>query len=200
MLNYPKPLDEQQAQVAEMIAAKAKSMGVPVDLALAMAYQESKFRQTNEKGGLLRSNKGALGIMQVLPDTAREYKFELSDLKDPEKNIDAGLTYLKDLLDKSNGVQEPSKPKKKCSHGRLSRIAWLAPSHPRDLLGNRDGRTNGISSARDTPGITGPDPPSLDNRTPFLGVDILYHPLCLATSKRIRQPLISLKRHVEALP
>jgi len=37
MLNYPKPLDEQQAQVAEMIAAKAKSMGVPVDLALAMA-------------------------------------------------------------------------------------------------------------------------------------------------------------------
>jgi len=118
MLNYPKPLDEQQAQVAEMIAAKAKSMGVPVDLALAMAYQESKFRQTDEKGNLQRSNKGALGIMQVLPDTAREYKFELSDLKDPEKNIDAGLTYLKDLLDKSNGVQEIAAAKYNWGPGR----------------------------------------------------------------------------------
>jgi soluble lytic murein transglycosylase-like protein len=118
MLNYPKPLDEQQAQVAEMIAAKAKSMGIPVNLALAMAYQESKFRQTDEKGNLQRSNKGALGIMQVLPDTAREYKFELSDLKDPEKNVDAGLTYLKDLLDKSNGVQEIAVAKYNWGPGR----------------------------------------------------------------------------------
>jgi hypothetical protein len=106
MPNYPKPLDEGQQQVAEMVAAQAQAMGVPVDLALAMAYQESRFRHSDDKGRITKSPKGAIGLMQVTPDTARQYKFDLSDLRDPQKNVNAGLTILKDLLDKSNGVGE----------------------------------------------------------------------------------------------
>jgi len=118
MPKYPKPLSESQQQVADMVAAKAQEMGVPVDLALAMAYEESKFIQADAKGQITKSSKGALGIMQVLPDTARQYKFNLSDLKDPEKNITAGLTYLKDLLDQSNGVGEIAAAKYNWGPGR----------------------------------------------------------------------------------
>lgn len=118
MPKYPKPLSESQQQVADMIAAQAQAMGVPVDLALAMAYQESELIQADEKGRIKTSPKGALGIMQVLPDTARQYKFNLSDLKDPEKNVTAGLTYLKDLLDQSNGVGEIAAAKYNWGPGR----------------------------------------------------------------------------------
>jgi len=118
MPKYPKPLSESQQQVADMVAAKAQEMGVPVDLALAMAYEESKFIQADAKGQVTKSSKGALGIMQVLPDTARQYKFNLSDLQDPEKNITAGLTYLKDLLDQSNGVGEIAAAKYNWGPGR----------------------------------------------------------------------------------
>jgi hypothetical protein len=83
-----------------------------------MAYQESKFIQADEKGKITRSPKNALGIMQVLPDTARQYKFNLADLNNPEKNITAGLTYLKDLLDQSNGVQEIAAAKYNWGPGR----------------------------------------------------------------------------------
>ena len=42
------------------------------------------------------SNKGAGGLMQLMPDTARRYG--VTDLFDPAQNIQAGSHYLKDLL------------------------------------------------------------------------------------------------------
>ncbi len=42
------------------------------------------------------SPKGALGLMQVMPETARRYG--ISDLRDPAKNLEAGARYLGDLL------------------------------------------------------------------------------------------------------
>lgn len=42
------------------------------------------------------SNKGAGGLMQLMPDTARRYG--VTDLFDPAQNIQAGTHYLKDLL------------------------------------------------------------------------------------------------------
>ncbi len=43
------------------------------------------------------SPKNAVGLMQLLPETAREYGVE--DLFDPESNIDGGVRFLRDLLD-----------------------------------------------------------------------------------------------------
>ncbi len=42
------------------------------------------------------SRRGAVGLMQVLPSTARS--LGIHDLKDPQKNIQAGVKYLKFLL------------------------------------------------------------------------------------------------------
>src|SRR4030095_3375070 len=47
------------------------------------------------------SNKGALGLMQLIPSTGRRYG--VRDFFDPQQNIDGGVRYLKFLLEKFNG-------------------------------------------------------------------------------------------------
>jgi soluble lytic murein transglycosylase-like protein len=42
------------------------------------------------------SHKGAVGLMQLMPMTARRYK--VRDVRDPAQNIRAGAQYLRDLL------------------------------------------------------------------------------------------------------
>ena len=44
------------------------------------------------------SPKGAMGLMQIMPDTAEQ--FRLADPYDPAQNIQTGAQYLKQLLDK----------------------------------------------------------------------------------------------------
>jgi hypothetical protein len=68
-----------------------------------MAFAENGFRQFDQKGKVIASPAGALGIMQVMPGTAKEYGFSRQDLIDPDKNIRAGVSVLKDFLGRSNG-------------------------------------------------------------------------------------------------
>lgn len=64
-----------------------------VDFALvkAVMHVESAFNP------YARSSKGALGLMQVLPETARRYGID--DIYDPAQNIVAGVKHLKYLLE-----------------------------------------------------------------------------------------------------
>lgn len=48
-----------------------------------------------------QSNKGAYGLMQLMPATA--YRFKVSDKRDPKQNILAGAKYLRELLTLFNG-------------------------------------------------------------------------------------------------
>jgi len=64
-------------------------------------YAESKFDAN------ARSSSGAIGLMQLLPDTAKGIalhtggsRFRVSDLDDPEINVRYGSWYLRHLLDK----------------------------------------------------------------------------------------------------
>jgi soluble lytic murein transglycosylase-like protein len=47
------------------------------------------------------SRKGAFGLMQLIPTTAQ--RFGVSDAFNPQQNVDAGVRYLKSLLDRYNG-------------------------------------------------------------------------------------------------
>jgi membrane-bound lytic murein transglycosylase MltF len=61
---------------------------------LAQGYQESKLDQS------LRSHRGAVGVMQVLPSTARSDPINITGVeKDVEKNIHAGVKYLRHLAE-----------------------------------------------------------------------------------------------------
>lgn len=50
------------------------------------------------------SSKGAMGLMQLMPETARE--LEVDDAFDPESNIAAGTRYLRRMLDQFEGQLE----------------------------------------------------------------------------------------------
>jgi hypothetical protein len=85
-------LSKEQKDNAYLIGSKAEKAGVDPNLALALAWQENRF---NSKG---LSPKGAVGIMQIMPDTAKLYGYTKDDLNDKNHNIDLGLTILKDHL------------------------------------------------------------------------------------------------------
>jgi soluble lytic murein transglycosylase-like protein len=47
------------------------------------------------------SRKGAVGLMQLMPTTAQ--RFGANDFYTPQQNVEAGVTYLKTLLERYNG-------------------------------------------------------------------------------------------------
>jgi hypothetical protein len=97
-LSFLDQLNSEQLEYARKIGEKAKEMGVPPRLAIAIAYQESRLNPNAPRG-----KSGEFGIMQVMPDTGKGMGFTNKDLADPEKNIEAGLKYLKQNLDAFGG-------------------------------------------------------------------------------------------------
>ncbi len=75
---------------AELISTVATTHGVDAKLVHAVVEAESNYQAK------ARSPKGARGLMQLMPDTARQYA--VRDLYDPKSNLDAGVRHLKDLL------------------------------------------------------------------------------------------------------
>jgi membrane-bound lytic murein transglycosylase MltF len=59
----------------------------------AQAYQESRLDQS------LRSQVGAIGVMQILPTTAADPKVNIRDIERLENNIHAGVKYLRFVVD-----------------------------------------------------------------------------------------------------
>jgi soluble lytic murein transglycosylase len=88
-------------QYSEYIRVHAKEHHLDPALMAAVIYQESKFRPSVE------SSSGAIGLMQLTPDTARGIAirtggnaFETSDLYNAEINIRYGAWYLDNLFAK----------------------------------------------------------------------------------------------------
>ena len=57
---------------------------------------EAVARAESELGKVMVSPKGAVGIMQMMPDTAKDYG--ITDRCDPEQSIRGGIRFLKDLM------------------------------------------------------------------------------------------------------
>lgn len=74
----------------ELIGTLAAEHGVEAALVRAVVAAESAFEPS------ARSPKGAMGLMQLMPRTAREYA--LADPYEPRSNLDAGIRLLKSLL------------------------------------------------------------------------------------------------------
>jgi hypothetical protein len=65
---------------------------------LAPRLLESVIRVESNFGQRARSRKGAMGLMQLMPGTARQYA--VHDPYDPAANIEAGARHLRGLLDR----------------------------------------------------------------------------------------------------
>src|SRR5215471_8026855 len=68
-----------------------------LDPALIRAVIET---ESNWNAGAV-SRKGAVGLMQLIPTTAQ--RFGVNDAFNPKQNVDAGVHYLKTLLERYNG-------------------------------------------------------------------------------------------------
>jgi transglycosylase-like protein with SLT domain/uncharacterized protein DUF4124 len=77
------------------IDAAATLHGVSTELVRAVIQVESEFDP------LARSSKGAQGLMQLMPDTAR--RMGVANAFDPRQNIFGGVRYLRQLLDMFRG-------------------------------------------------------------------------------------------------
>lgn len=87
-----KPTEWQPSQppsVEELVTAAANRNGLPANFVRSVVAVESGFRTDAV------SSKGAIGLMQLMPATAREYG---ANPHDPEQNVEAGTQYLRDLL------------------------------------------------------------------------------------------------------
>jgi len=91
-LQFIGPSDEVLAArpFAGLIASVAQSQGVPVRLVHAVIEVESNYQPQ------ARSLKGARGLMQLMPATAKQYGVRNS--YDPKANLEAGVRHLKDLM------------------------------------------------------------------------------------------------------
>ena len=94
---------------ADAFAAAEKKYGLPAGLLHAVAAKESGGRE-DIISGKTASSAGAVGLMQFMPATAREYGLmtDEEDLRtDPLKSIDAAGRYFKDLQGYENVSKDP---------------------------------------------------------------------------------------------
>jgi soluble lytic murein transglycosylase-like protein len=75
--------------VEELLTAAARKRDIPPELLYSIAQVESGFRPDAV------SPKGAIGLMQLMPSTARQ---QSADPHDVEQNAEAGANYLAELL------------------------------------------------------------------------------------------------------
>jgi soluble lytic murein transglycosylase-like protein len=86
----------QSRQEAEYyVAAYARHYGVPVELVRAVVEQESGWQRC------AISRKGAAGLMQLMPDTAR--RLNVQDRCDIRQNVSGGVRHLARLMAKFHG-------------------------------------------------------------------------------------------------
>jgi hypothetical protein len=97
-LSFLDQLNEEQLEYARRVGEKAKEMGIPPALAISIAYHESRLNPNVGRG-----SSGEFGIMQVMPNTGKGMGYTNKDLADPDKNIEAGLKYLKKNYDEFGG-------------------------------------------------------------------------------------------------
>lgn len=86
---------EAKARYAEHVKAAAAKYALPEALLFAVMAVESNYNPRAV------SEKGATGLMQLMPGTARD--MFVGDVYDPVQNIDGGARYLRHLANQYNG-------------------------------------------------------------------------------------------------
>jgi soluble lytic murein transglycosylase-like protein len=94
----PLAISHKSARYDAAISEHARRQGVAEDLVRAVIQVESAFNANAV------SHKGAMGLMQLMPATARE--LGVKNPFDPEQNISGGVKYLKQLLERYDNKVE----------------------------------------------------------------------------------------------
>jgi soluble lytic murein transglycosylase-like protein len=98
MRSKPSPVVTSKREYDEHISAAAKRYQLPEALLRAVMVAESNLNAT------AKSNKGAMGLMQLMPGTAKD--MSVADAWDPAQNIEGGARYLRILANQYDGDVE----------------------------------------------------------------------------------------------
>ena len=93
--DYSKPISKTKEAILGYVKEASEKYGVEERLINALIKQESGFNPDAV------SKAGAKGLMQLMPKTAQS--LGVNDVFNPKENIEGGVKYLKQMLDKYNG-------------------------------------------------------------------------------------------------
>lgn len=116
---YVDALPRERRRVADIIRRLAPHFAVDTRLALAVASVESNFNAA------ARSPKNALGVMQLIPETA--LRFAVKNAMDAEQNVRGGLAYLRWLLKRFHGDSRLVVAAYNSGEGTVERYAGIPP-------------------------------------------------------------------------
>jgi soluble lytic murein transglycosylase-like protein len=128
---------EKSRSFDDLIAEHASRNGVRRDLVRAVIQVESAFNPRAV------SNKGAMGLMQLMPATARQ--FGVANPFDPDENVRGGVAYLRQLLDRYEGDERLALAAYNAGPGAVDRHGQTVPPfrETRDYVS----RVNGLAAA-----------------------------------------------------
>lgn len=106
-------------EFADTITQAARENSVDPALVRAVIHAESAFNP------LARSRKGAMGLMQLMPDTARD--MGVADSSNPVQNIRGGVKYLAYLLQRFNGNETLATAAYNAGAGAVTRHGGIPP-------------------------------------------------------------------------
>lgn len=105
--------------IRDLVDRIAARVGVNQRLARAVVQVESNFEPKAV------SSKGAMGLMQIMPVIAQE--FSVDDPFDPEKNLEAGMKHLRDLLDRYGNDSMRALAAYNAGEGAVSKYGGVPP-------------------------------------------------------------------------
>lgn len=107
--------------VDSYILKSSKKYDIDPLLIYAQMHQESAFKLR------ARSHKGASGLMQLMPATAR--RFGVTNIWDAKQNIEAGVRYMRWLIDKFDGDVVLALAGYNAGEGAVMKYGWRIPPY-----------------------------------------------------------------------
>ena len=126
----------------DVIDYRAREHGIRPDLVRAVIQVESAFNPR------ARSHKGAMGLMQLMPGTARD--LGVRNAYDPLENIRGGVLYLRALLDQFNGNEELALAAYNAGPGAVTKYGGTIPPYreTRDYVTRIQGKAGTATGSR----------------------------------------------------
>ncbi|HUF04730.1 MAG TPA: lytic transglycosylase domain-containing protein [Aridibacter sp.] len=130
------------ATVDSYILNSSKKYSIDPLLIYAQMHQESAFKSR------AKSHKGASGLMQLMPATAR--RFGVSNIWDPKQNIEAGVRYMRWLIDKFDGDVVLALAGYNAGEGAVMKYGWRIPPYreTQEYVRRITNRYNSLTDAR----------------------------------------------------
>ncbi len=117
----PSAANDSAAAYEPLVLEHASKQSIRPELVFAVIQVESGFNPRAV------SPKGAMGLMQLMPATARD--LGIHDPYDPDDNIRGGTTYLRQLLDKYSGNEELALAAYNAGPGTVDRYGRQVPPY-----------------------------------------------------------------------